>query len=159
MLTIRPATPADVPTLIQFIRELADYEKLLHECHANAPDLHIHLFGPTPYAQAILACIDGAPVGFALFFHNYSTFRTRPGIYLEDLYVQPHHRGSGIGKALLKHLAKIALSQNCARLEWSVLNWNTPSIAFYESLGATPQSDWTTFRLTRQPLQDLAATP
>ena len=159
MLTIRPATPADVPTLIQFIRELADYEKLLHECHATAPDLHIHLFGPTPYAQAILACIDGAPVGFALFFHNYSTFRTRPGIYLEDLYVQPHHRGSGIGKALLKHLAKIALSQNCARLEWSVLNWNTPSIAFYESLGATPQSDWTTFRLTRQTLQDLAATP
>jgi len=158
-ITLRAAVAADIPQILAFIQGLAEYEKLSHACVATEETLLETLFGSRPYAEVIIADFQGRPAGFALFFHNYSTFRTRPGIYLEDLYVEPHHRGSGIGKALLKHLAKIALSQNCARLEWSVLNWNTPSIAFYESLGATPQSDWTTFRLTRQPLQDLAATP
>jgi GNAT superfamily N-acetyltransferase len=159
MLTLRPAIPADCPTIVGFIRELAEYEKLLHECQADPDALRGDLFPEPPqrpYAEVTLAELDGVPVGFALYFHNYSTFRCRPGIYLEDLYVQPHARNHGIGKALLKHLARLAVERNCARLEWSVLDWNAPSIAFYKSLGATPLDDWTMYRLTGDALAELA---
>jgi GNAT superfamily N-acetyltransferase len=159
MLTIRAATREDVPALVGFIRELAEYEKLLHECHASEASLAEHLFPPPgrpAFAEALVACEDRVPVGFALYFHNYSTFLTRPGIYLEDLYVQPSQRGRGVGKALLTRLAQVATDRGCGRLEWSVLDWNSPSIAFYESLGAKPQSDWTTYRLTGEALMNLA---
>src|SRR4051812_15825979 len=143
---VRPATPADVPAIAGLIRGLAEYEQLPAE-----PDegrLRAHLFSPRPYAESLLAEEGGAVVGFALFFHNYSTFRCRPTIYLEDLFVLPAHRGRGHGKALLKALAQLAVSRDCVRLEWSVLNWNTPSIGFYRSLGAEPLDGWTVFRLS-----------
>ncbi len=154
---IRPATPADVPIILDFIQQLAAYEKLSHACVATPADLAETLFGPRPYAETLLAEVDGLPVGLALFFHNYSTFRARPGIYLEDLFVLPSHRGQGHGKALLQALAKLAVERGCARLEWSVLDWNTPSIDFYKALGAEPQSDWTTFRLTGEALVQLSS--
>ncbi|QJX00313.1 GNAT family N-acetyltransferase [Frigoriglobus tundricola] len=154
---IRPATPADVPVIAQLIRDLAEYERLLHAVVLTETDLRTHLFGPRPYAEVLLAEDDGAVVGFALFFHNYSTFRAKPGIYLEDLFVVPEARGKGFGKALLAALAKLAVDRDCCRVEWSVLNWNAPSIAFYQSLGATPMNEWTVYRLTDGALRKLAA--
>jgi GNAT superfamily N-acetyltransferase len=145
---IRSATPADVPIIAQLIRDLAEYEKLSHAVDFEESKLHDHLFGPRPYAEVLLAEDGGAVVGFALFFHNYSTFRGKPGIYLEDLFVKPECRGKGLGKALLLRLAKLAAERDCARVEWSVLNWNEPSIRFYESLGAVPMNEWTVYRLT-----------
>src|SRR6478752_6433835 len=125
---IRPATPADVPTIARLIRELAEYERLAHEVVLSEAALADHLFGPRPYAEVLLAEDGGRAVGFALFFHNYSTFLAKPGIYLEDLFVEPAYRGRGHGKALLAALAKLAVERDCARVEWSVLNWNEPSI-------------------------------
>ncbi len=157
MLTLRPAQPTDVPTLIDLIRDLAAYEKLLHEVDADAERLHAHLFGEKPFVEVIMAEWDAEVAGFALYFHNYSTFLTKPGIYLEDLYVKPDQRGRGIGKALLAELARIAVSRGCGRLEWSVLDWNTPAIGFYESLGARPMDQWTVYRLSGDNLESVAA--
>ncbi len=154
---IRPATPADVPTIARLIRELAEYERLLDHVVLQEPDLHNHLFGSRPFAEVLLAEHEGVVQGFALFFHNYSTFRGKPGIYLEDLFVVPAARGLGHGRALLAALAKLALERDCCRVEWSVLNWNTPSIGFYESLGARPMNEWSVYRLTDEPLKKLAA--
>jgi GNAT superfamily N-acetyltransferase len=156
MVSLRSATAADVPQILAYIQGLAEYEKLSHACVATEESLRQTLFGPRPYAEVILGEFDGKPAGFALFFHNYSTFRAAPGIYLEDLYVLPERRGHGVGKALLKELAKLAVERGCARLEWSVLDWNTPAIDFYKSLGAEPQDEWTIFRVTGQALSDLA---
>jgi GNAT superfamily N-acetyltransferase len=156
MVSLRSATAADVPQILAYIQGLADYEKLTHACVATEDSLRQTLFGPRPYAEVILGEYDGEPAGFALFFHNYSTFRAAPGIYLEDLYVLPERRGHGVGKALLKQLAKLAVERGCARLEWSVLDWNAPSIAFYKSLGAEPQDEWTIFRVTGDALSTLA---
>lgn len=155
---IRPATPEDLPVIAELIRALADYERLSHEVVLDESLLRDHLFGARPYAEVVLAEHDGAVVGFALFFHNYSTFLGRPGIYLEDLFVRPEHRGAGHGKALLTHLARLAVERGCGRLEWSVLDWNEPSIAFYKSLGAGPMDEWTVYRLTGDALAALADT-
>src|SRR6266540_3069887 len=140
---IRAATSADVPVIAKLIRDLADYERLAHAVDFDEANLREHLFGSRPYAEVLLAEDTGKVVGFALFFHNYSTFRGKPGIYLEDLFVEPAYRGHGHGKALLKSLAKLAVERKCDRIQWSVLNWNEPSIAFYKSLGATPLDEWT----------------
>lgn len=156
-LRLRPAEAADVPVLLGFIRKLAEYERLSHECVATEAALTATMFGPRPWAEAVLAEWAGVPAGFALFFHNYSTFLARPGLYLEDVFVLPEHRGRGIGKALLRHLAKLAVERGCGRFEWSVLDWNEPSIAFYRSLGAVPMSDWTVMRVTGKALERLAA--
>ncbi len=156
MITLRNATAADAPLIALLIRELAEYEKLLDECFVTPQALTLTLFGPKPYAECIVASLDGADVGFALFFHNYSTFLAKPGIYLEDLYVRPAARGQGVGKAALQYLAKLAVERGCGRLEWSVLDWNAPAIGFYESLGARPQDEWTVFRLTGEALTALA---
>jgi len=153
---IRDATPDDIPTIAALIRALAEYERLAHEVVLDEGELRAHLFGERPYAEVILAEHEGEVVGFALFFHNFSTFLGKPGIYLEDLFVRPEHRGGGHGKALLAHLAGIAVARGCGRLEWSVLDWNEPSIAFYRYLGATAMDDWTTYRLTGDSLADLA---
>ena len=142
--------------MLEFIRELAVYERLEHEVSATTADLAAALFGPRPYAEVVFACLEGTPVGFALFFHNFSTFIGKPGIYLEDLFVRPHARGRGIGKRLLAHLARTALERGCARLEWWVLDWNLPSIEFYRALGAIPQDEWTTMRLSGAALERLA---
>ena len=147
-ITLRPATGDDTPQILTFIQGLAEYEKLSHACVATEESLHQTLFGPRPYAEVIMADYDGQPAGFALFFHNYSTFRARPGIYLEDLFVLPALRGRGIGQALLNELISLAVERGCARLEWSVLDWNAPAIEFYKSLGAERQDEWTTFRIT-----------
>jgi GNAT superfamily N-acetyltransferase len=155
---IRDATAADTHTIAMLVRGLAAYERLAHEVVLDEDDLREHLFGAHRYAEVILAEDDGEVAGFALFFHNYSTFLAKPGIYLEDLFVLPEHRGSGHGSALLARLAQIAVGRGCGRLEWSVLNWNEPSIAFYRSLGATPMDEWTTYRLTGDALRALAAT-
>ena len=155
-LRLRPAEAADVPVLLGFIRKLAEYERLSHECVATEAALTATMFGPRPWAEAVLAEWAGVPAGFALFFHNYSTFLARPGLYLEDVFVLPEHRGRGIGKALLRHLAKLAVERGCGRFEWSVLDWNEPSIAFYRSLGAVPMSDWTVMRVTGEALERLA---
>lgn len=144
---IRFATEADVPLILRFIRELAEYERLRHECVATEEQVRATLFGEKAYAEVIIAEEDGEPAGFALFFHSYSTFLAKPGVYLEDLYVRPELRGRGIGKALLMRLAAIARERNCGRLEWAVLNWNEPAIEFYKSLGARPLTEWTVFRL------------
>lgn len=154
---IRSATPADVPIIAGLIRDLAEYERLSHEVDLAESNLHDHLFGSRPYAEVLLAEDAGIVVGFALFFHNYSTFRGKPGIYLEDLFVKPECRGKGHGKALLAALAKLAVDRGCARVEWSVLNWNEPSIAFYKSLGAAPMDEWTVYRLTGGPLDSLGS--
>jgi GNAT superfamily N-acetyltransferase len=153
---IRPANPADVPIIARLIRALAEYEKLSHEVVLREEDLHRHLFGERRHAEVLLAEDEGRVVGFALFFHNYSTFLARPGIYLEDLFVLPESRGRGYGKALLSHLARVAVERGCGRFEWSVLDWNTPSIEFYESRGAVPQEGWTVFRVTGEALERLA---
>jgi GNAT superfamily N-acetyltransferase len=154
---IRSATPNDVGVILQFIRELADYEKLLHCVEATEEKLNIDLFGAKPSAEVLIAELDGAAVGFALFFSNYSTFLAKPGIYLEDLYVREIARGRGLGLALIAHLAKLALQRGCGRLEWAVLNWNTPAIDFYRAIGAKPQDEWTVQRLTGDALQNMAA--
>src|SRR5215204_2368937 len=154
---IRPATPADVPMIVHLIRSLAEYEKLAHAVVLTESDLDKHLFGSTKYAEVLLAEDAGGVVGFALFFHNYSTFRAKPGIYLEDLFVIPEARGKGYGKALLVALAKLAVERDCSRVEWSVLNWNEPSIQFYKSLGAKPMDEWSVYRLTDDALAKLAA--
>lgn len=155
-VSLRSATSADTPQILAFIQGLAEYEKLTHACVATEDSLRQSLFGPRRFAEVIMADYDGQPAGFALFFHNYSTFRAKPGIYLEDLFVLPERRGLGIGKALLKELARLAVERGCARLEWSVLDWNDPAIQFYKSLGAEPQDEWTIFRLTGAELLRLA---
>jgi GNAT superfamily N-acetyltransferase len=156
MLTLRTASEADVPLILQFIRDLAEYERLLDACVATEESVRETLFGERRYAEVIIAEDDGAPAGFALFFHNYSTFLARPGIYLEDLYVKPELRGRGIGKALLVRLAELAVERKCGRLEWAVLNWNESAIRFYRSLGALPQTEWTVYRVTGEALEHLA---
>jgi len=156
-ISIRPATDRDVPLLLEFIRELAEYEKLSQMVVATEPLLGEHLFGHDPAAEALIASLDGTPVGFALFFRSFSTFVGRPGIYLEDLFVRPHARGAGVGKALLREVARIAVSRHCGRLEWAVLDWNDSAIGFYKKLGAIPLNDWTVFRVTGSALDDLAS--
>jgi GNAT superfamily N-acetyltransferase len=155
-LSIRPATRADLPLIAQFIRDLAEYEKLVHEVRFDEVVLGDRLFGARPYAEVLIGEIDSVAQGFALFFHNFSTFEGRPGIYLEDLFVRPEARGSGLGKALLKALAALAVARDCARLEWWVLDWNDPAIQFYKKLGAKPMDEWTTFRVDGDALQELA---
>ena len=155
-LSIRPAVRADLPLIAQFIRDLAEYEKLAHEVRFDEAVLGERLFGSRPYAEVLIGEIDGAAQGFALFFHNFSTFEGRPGIYLEDLFVRPAARGSGLGKALLKQLAALAVQRDCARLEWSVLDWNDPAISFYKSLGAKSMDGWTINRVDGEALQGLA---
>lgn len=156
-LSIRPATPADISLIGQFIRDLAEYEKLAHEVRFDEAVMAQKLFGPRPFAEVLIGEIDGTPQGFALFFHNFSTFEGRPGIYLEDLFVRPDARGSGLGKALLAKLAALAVERDCARLEWSVLDWNTPAIDFYKALGARPMDEWTVYRVDGDALTGLAA--
>jgi len=161
-IQIVPAAPTDVPVLLDLIRGLAEYEKLKQEVSVTSEGLHAALFGPRPVAEAILARLAdqaGTSVGFALFFHNFSTFLGRPGIYLEDLFVLPQHRGKGIGKALLLHIAALAQQRGCGRLEWAVLDWNRPAIEFYRALGARPMDEWTVFRLTGEPLEKLSRPP
>jgi GNAT superfamily N-acetyltransferase len=156
-LHIEPATPADVPMILQLIRELADFERLLHEVTATEAQLHEGLFGAKPKAEVIMGRVQpgGEVAGFALFFHNFSTFLAKPGIYLEDLYVRQQFRGRGYGEELLRHLARLALDRNCGRLEWSVLDWNQRAIDFYKSLGAVPMNEWTMYRVTGPALQKL----
>ena len=154
---IRKATPADVATVLQLIRDLAAYEREPDAVHATVESLHGTLFGPTPTAEAIIAEAGGEVVGMALYFTNFSTWSGRNGLYLEDLYVRPEARGTGLGKALLRHLAQIAVARGCARVEWSVLDWNEPAIAFYGSLGAKPMSEWTVYRLDGDALAAFAA--
>ncbi len=153
---IRAATVRDIPAIAGLIRALAEYEHLADAVVLDEDRLRTHLFGPRPYAEVLLAEELGHVVGFALFFHNYSTFLGRPGIYLEDIFVQPERRGQGYGKALLTAIARLAVERDCGRIEWSVLDWNAPSIAFYRSLGATPKDEWTTFRLEREAIEALA---
>ncbi|WP_257449122.1 GNAT family N-acetyltransferase [Archangium lipolyticum] len=153
---IRSATPSDLPIITRLIRALAEYEKLTHAVTLREEDLREHLFGGRPYAEVVLAEDAGQVVGFALFFHNYSTFLSKPGLYLEDLFVLPEHRGQGHGKALLSHLAKLAVERGCGRFEWNVLDWNTPAIEFYESFGAEMQREWKLFRLTGEALRRFA---
>jgi GNAT superfamily N-acetyltransferase len=155
-LRLRAATAADVPTILRLIRGLAEYERLLDECVATEAQLHETLFGERPQAEVVIAEWEGTPAGFALFFHNYSTFLARRGLYLEDLFVLPEHRGRGIGRALLGHLARVAVDRGCGRFEWSVLDWNAPAIGFYRSLGAVPMDDWTIMRVTGESLARLA---
>ncbi len=154
-LRIRPATKADGGLVYSFVRDLAEYERLLDDVAATQADLESALFGPNPRVFCDIAEWDGAAAGFALWFFNFSTFRGRHGIFLEDLFVRPAFRGKGIGKALLVNLAKRAVAENCARVEWSVLDWNEPSIKFYESLGAIPMEEWSIFRLTGDALRKL----
>lgn len=153
---IRPATRSDVPAIVSLIRALAEYEKLPHEVELDDTALAEHLFGPRPYAECLMAEDAGAVVGFALFFHNYSTFGGKPGIYLEDLFVVPEARGRGHGKALFLELARLAKARDCGRLEWAVLDWNEPAIGFYKSLGAVAKDEWTTYRLSGEALAKLA---
>ena len=155
-LAIRLATAADVPAILRFIRALARYEKLEHEVVASEADLHATLFGAQPAAEVLLAELAGTPVGFALYFSSYSTFLAKPGLYLEDLFVEPAARGRGIGIALMSALARIAVARNYGRFEWSVLDWNQPSLDFYAKLGAVPMSEWTVQRLAGSPLAALA---
>ena len=155
-ITLRAATAADTPQILAFITALAEYERLRDRVVATEAGLREALFGARPYAEVVLAEDAGESVGFALFFHNFSTFLGRPGIYLEDLFVVPSARGRGIGRALLAHLARLAVERNCGRVQWAVLNWNEPSIRFYRSLGATPDDEWTVYRLTGEALTVLA---
>ena len=157
MTRIRPAAPDDVPTILRFIRRLAEYEKLAHAVVATEDLLRAHLFGPRPAAEVLIGELDGRPVGFALFFPNFSTFLAKPGIYLEDLFVLPYARGRGVGRALLTAVAKLAINREAGRLEWAVLDWNAPAIGFYRSAGAVPMDDWTTMRVTGDALRALGA--
>jgi len=156
-LQIEPAQPSDAPLIVAMVRELAAYERLLDEVVITPEDVHRDLFGPRPYAEAVVARVEGEPMGFALWFHNYSTFAGRPGLYLEDLFVRPAFRGHGYGEALLRHLAGIALERGCARFEWSVLDWNEPALAFYRKLGAIGMDGWTVHRASGDALAALAA--
>ena len=156
-LEIRAATEDDVPLLLSLIKELADYERLSHEVAATEETLRHSLFGEQRVAEALLGYLGGDPAGFALFFHNVSTFLGKPGIYLEDLYVRPEFRGSGVGRALLVQIAGLARERGCGRLEWSVLDWNEPAIGFYKRIGASPVSGWTVYRMTGEALEELAA--
>ena len=155
-ITIRPAGPDDVPTILACIRGLAEYERLAHEVTATDAELRASLFGPRPQAEVLLALDGEVALGFALFFHNYSTFLARRGLYLEDLFVFPEHRAKGVGRALLARLAAIAVQRGCGRFEWAVLDWNADAIRFYESLGAQPMSEWTVYRVTGDALGRLA---
>ena len=145
--TLRPAAPADLSAIVGLITELADFEKLSHMVVVTPESLEPHLFGPRPVAEAVVGEVDGRVVAFALFFTNFSTFLGQPGLYLEDLYVQPAHRGTGLGKALLQHLGALAVERGCGRFEWSVLDWNQPAIDFYRAMGATVMPDWRICRL------------
>lgn len=156
-ISIRPAATTDLPLIAQLIRDLAEYEKLADEVRFDDAVLDSKLFGPRPYAEVLIGELDGAPQGFALFFHNFSTFEGKPGIYLEDLFVRPAARGSGLGKALLSRLATLALERDCARLEWSVLDWNEPAIGFYKKLGARLMDEWTVMRVDGADLARLGA--
>lgn len=156
-VSIRSATVADVPLILHFIRGLADYEKLAHECVATEALLQQSLFGERAGAEVVLAFADDTAAGFALFFHNYSTFLAQPGLYLEDLFVDPAFRSRGVGRALLAHLAALAVERGCGRFEWSVLDWNRDAIGFYEKLGARAMSDWSVYRVTGDALTSLAA--
>jgi GNAT superfamily N-acetyltransferase len=156
MIQLRFATYRDVPEILGLIKELALYEKLSTEVVATQQQLEDTLFGERPYAEVLIAEVDGAIAGFALFFHSYSTFLAQPGIYLEDLYVRPPFRKVGVGRSLMQKLAWITLKRRCGRLEWAVLDWNTSAIEFYNKLGAQPLSDWTTFRVTKDALVSLA---
>jgi GNAT superfamily N-acetyltransferase len=153
---IRSAQPEDVPVLFDLILALAEYEKLAHTVTGDAADLTNHLFGERTYVEAVLAEWEEKAVGFALFFHNYSTFLTQPGIYLEDLFVLPDYRGQGIGKKLIRQIARIAVDRGCGRLEWTVLDWNESAIGFYQYLGAAVLPDWRVCRVTGESLTDLA---
>ena len=153
---IEPAAPGDAALIVALVRELAAYERLLDEVQVTQDDVHRDLFGPRPYAEAVIARFGEEPVGFALWFHNYSTFAGRPGLYLEDLFVRPAFRGCGYGEALLRHLARVALERGCARFEWSVLDWNEPALAFYRKLGAVPMHEWTVQRVSGDALRALA---
>ena len=150
--TLRPAQPADVPAIVGLIRELAEFEQLGHLVVTTPESLQPHLFGAKPAAEAVVAEVEGTVVAFALFFTNFSTFLGRPGLYLEDLYVQPAHRGTGLGKALLQHLGALAVERGCGRFEWSVLDWNENAIRFYEKMGATVMPDWRICRVTGEAL-------
>ncbi len=154
--TPRPAAPADLPVIVALIRELAVFEQLEHLVVVTPESLQPHLFGPRPAAEAVVGEANGRVVAFALFFTNFSTFLGQPGLYLEDLYVQPAHRGSGLGKALLAHLGALAVERGCGRFEWSVLDWNANAIRFYEKMGATVMPDWRICRLTGAALQAYA---
>jgi GNAT superfamily N-acetyltransferase len=155
-LEIRAVTPEDVPTILRFIRELAEYEREPEAVVATEALIHEALFGEDCVAHGFIAFLDGEPVGFAIYFFSFSTWLGRRGLYLEDLYVTPASRGVGVGRALLSHLARIALEENCGRMEWAVLDWNEPAINFYRGLGARPQDEWTVYRLTGKTLEDVA---
>jgi GNAT superfamily N-acetyltransferase len=154
-MKIRSATPEDIPTILQLIRDLATYERAPDEVTATEKQLNEVLFGERPTAEVVLAFEDDQPAGFAVFFHNFSTWLGRPGLYLEDLFVKPEMRGKGYGRALLAHLARIARDRGCGRMEWAVLDWNEPAIQFYRALGAKPMHEWTVFRLTRDEILKL----
>ena len=156
MLELRPATPEDVPLILDYIKELADYERAPGKAVARPEDLQRHLFGDKPLAFAVMAEWDGLPAGWALWFYNFSTWEGKPGLYLEDLYVRPAFRGKGIGKALLRHLAGVAVEQGCTRYVWQVLDWNTPSIAFYQAMGAQILPEWLTCRVEGDALKAMA---
>lgn len=156
-LEIRSATGDDVPLILSLIEELAEYERLSHEVVATEEALRDSLFGERPLAEVLICHHGDEPAGFALFFHSFSTFLGKPGIYLEDLYVKPEYRGMGLGRALLVHLAKLASERGCGRLEWSVLDWNETAIAFYRGVGASPVSGWTVYRVAGEALEELAA--
>ena len=155
-ITLRAATPADIPQILDFIAGLAEYEKLAHEAVATPALLEQHLFGPRPAAEVVIADVEGEPAGFALFFTSFSTFLGQPGLYLEDLFVLPQHRGLGLGKRLMVHLAQLAVSRGYGRFEWSVLDWNEPAIRFYRRLGAVGLDEWTVQRVSGDALQALA---
>jgi GNAT superfamily N-acetyltransferase len=158
-IDIQPATAADIPLILSFIRALAEYERLSDHVVATEASVRETLFGSNRSAEAVIARVDTTPVGFAVWFHNYSTFLSRRGLYLEDLFVLPEWRGRGVGRALLRHLAHVAVSRGCGRMEWAVLDWNETAIRFYRSLGAEPMAEWTVFRLTGDALTRLAAWP
>lgn len=155
--TIRPAREDDAATIVNLVRELAVYEQLEEYANATADDFRRHLFGDRPHAEALIAEVAGEPVGFAIAFTTFSTFRGQPGMYLEDIFVRPAHRGLGIGKALLSTLARVAYDRGCGRVEWAVLDWNEPAIGFYRSLGARPMDEWTVYRVDDGALERLAA--
>ncbi len=156
-LLIRPAEPRDCGSIVTLIRELAHYENLETHAVATPEDLDRHLFGPRPFAEAMIVEIGGEAVGYALFYHTFSSFRGQPGLYLEDVFVRPEYRGRGAGKAMLARVAKLAVERGCGRLEWVVLDWNEPSIGFYRSLGAVPMDEWTGYRIADASLARLAS--